>query len=75
MEIYSGPAGLALRSFFTFIIPVLVVVNVPARVMAKPLVESGWALPAFTIFATVGSVLASRWVFRRALLSYRSASS
>ena len=75
MEIYSGPAGLALQSFFTFIIPVLVVVNVPARVLAKPLVESGWFLPLFTIVATVASVLASRWVFRQALLSYRSASS
>ena len=75
MEIYSGPAGVALRSFFTFIIPVLVVVNVPARVMAKPLVASGWFLPLFTLVATVGSVLASRWVFRKALSSYRSASS
>ncbi len=75
MEIYSGPAGVALSSFFTFIIPVLVVVNVPARVMAKPLAASGWFLPLFTIVATIGSVLASRWVFRQALLSYRSASS
>ncbi len=75
MEIYSGPYGLILSSFFTFVIPVLVVVNVPARLMAKPLVESGWPLPMFTVIAAMCSLLASRWVFRCALNSYRSASS
>lgn len=75
MEIYGGTYGIPLRSFFTFIIPVLVVVNVPARLLAKPLVSSGLLLPTFTLLATVGSLWASRWVFRRALLSYRSASS
>lgn len=75
MEIYSGTFGTPLRWFFTFLIPVLVVVNVPAAVMAKPLADSGWILPVFAIFATFVSVTASRWVFRKALLSYRSASS
>ena len=76
MEIYSGSlAGDALRTFFTFVIPVLVVVNVPARIMAMPLEAQNWPLAVFAVFAAVGSLLASRWVFSRALLSYRSASS
>jgi ABC-2 type transport system permease protein len=78
MEIYQGRYGDPLRWFFTFLIPVLVVVNVPARFLVRPLVPqtpSDLLLPLFTIFATVASVAASRWVFNRSLLSYRSASS
>lgn len=78
MEIYSGPWGTPLKVVFTFVIPVLVVVNVPARVMAQPMSVTGtaaWALPLFGIAAAVGSLVASRWVFQRALISYRSASS
>ena len=37
MEIYQRPLGTPLRWSFTFIIPVLVVVNVPARLLAQPL--------------------------------------
>ncbi len=75
MEIYSGPLGSPLRWFFTFIIPVLIVVNVPARLLAQPLLPDNRWLAAFAIVATLGSLLVSRWIFRRALLSYRSASS
>lgn len=78
MEIYTRGWGLPLFVVFTFIIPVLVVVNVPARLLAQPLTPRAsweWPLAAFTLLAAVASVLASRWVFRRALLSYRSASS
>jgi viologen exporter family transport system permease protein len=78
MEIYRGVYGTPLRVLFTFIIPVLVVVNVPARFLVRPLVPQTPAdllLPVFTIVATVLSLLASRWVFNRSLLSYRSASS
>lgn len=78
MEIYSGPYGLPLRRVFTFVIPVLIVVNVPARLLVRPLdprSAEDWLLPAFAVLATVASVAASRWVFNRALLSYRSASS
>ena len=75
MEIYSGPWGLPLRKFFTFAIPVLIVVNVPARIMVKPLVgENAW-LAGFAILATAVSLIGSRWLFTRALDSYRSASS
>lgn len=75
MEIYEGPWGTPLRQIFTFVIPILVVINVPARLMAKPLAAEQGFLAAFAILATVFSLLASRWIFKQALWSYRSASS
>lgn len=78
MEIYRGAYGTPLRIFFTFIIPVLVVVNVPARFLVRPLVPqtpTDLLLPVFALAATIASLVASRWVFNRSLLSYRSASS
>lgn len=78
MEIYDGPFGRILRWFFTFIIPVLVVVNVPARLLVRPFnpqFQSDWLLPVFAILATILSLAISRKVFNWALLSYRSASS
>jgi ABC-2 type transport system permease protein len=78
MEIYDGPYGLPLRHIFTFIIPILVVINVPAAILAKPLTADNpqrLFLAGFAILATVASLAASRWVFQRALQSYRSASS
>ena len=63
----------------TYVIPVLVVVNVPARILAQPLLlrhdpEAKW-LPLFTAIAAVVCLALSRWVFYGALRSYRSASS
>jgi ABC-2 type transport system permease protein len=78
MEIYRGAVGTPLRLAFTYLVPVLVVVNVPARLLAKPLDPREpweWRLAAFAVLATGGSLIISRWVFNRALLSYRSASS
>ncbi|HEX3654380.1 MAG TPA: ABC-2 family transporter protein [Pirellulales bacterium] len=75
MEIYSGTVGTPLRRFFTYGIPILIVVNVPARLMAKPLSANQWPLAVFALAATVGSLWLSRRVFARALESYRSASS
>ena len=78
MEIYSRGWGLPLMLIFTFVIPVLVVVNVPARLIAQPLTPRAsweWPLAGFTLLATLASVLISRWVFRTALGAYRSASS
>ena len=78
MEIYNQSWGKGLLYAFTFVIPVLVVVNVPARILARPLSPRGWwewPLAGFAVLATVLSLIASRWVFQRALLSYRSASS
>ena len=75
MEIYQGTWGTPLRQLFTFVIPILVVINVPARFMAKPLSSDQAFLALFAILATGMSLLASRWIFKQALRSYRSASS
>ncbi len=78
MEIYARGWGFPLLFVFTYVIPVLVVVNVPARLLAQPLTPRAsweWPLAGFTMLATVLSMLASRWVFQQALRSYRSASS
>lgn len=78
MEMYDRGWGKPLYGLFTFVIPVLLVVNVPARILAKPisprnpdeLLMIGWAF-----VAAFASVIFSRWFFYRALASYRSASS
>ncbi len=75
MEIYQGRVGTPLRLTFTFLIPILVVINVPARMMAKPFEAQNWFLVVFAIVATGCSLAFSRWIFTRSLLSYRSASS
>jgi len=78
MEIYNSGWGRPLYGIFTFVIPVLVVVNVPARLIAglvNPRDNWEWALIPWALTATVLSVFVSRWVFRLALKSYRSASS
>jgi ABC-2 type transport system permease protein len=75
MEIYSGPLGTPLRLGFTFVLPVLLVVNVPARFLVRPLDAQNWVLAVYALFAAAASIAASRWLFYRALASYRSASS
>lgn len=80
MEIYQkGIMGWSLWGVFTFVIPILVVANVPARLLAKPLRPGlepwEWALTLWALVAAVVALVLSRWVFRKALLSYRSASS
>ncbi len=57
---------------FTFVLPILLVVNIPANAMVKLLNPP---MIAFTLLATVVSLWVSRWFFKRALRSYRSASS
>ena len=78
MEIYDGQLGRPLRNVFTFIVPILLVVNVPARMLMRPLLPQtphDWLLPAFTVVATAACLAGSRWFFQRALANYRSASS
>jgi ABC-2 type transport system permease protein len=57
---------------FTYLLPILLVVNVPARTMVK-LIEP--RMIGFIILVTIVSLWASRLFFQRALRSYRSASS
>jgi ABC-2 type transport system permease protein len=76
MEIYQGSlAGDSLRTVFTFVVPILVVINVPARMMAKPLSGEYAFLAVFALLATGVALVGSRWVFQKALDGYRSASS
>jgi ABC-2 type transport system permease protein len=76
MEIYGGSmAGDTLRTVFTFVVPILVVINVPARVMAKPFSDEYLGLAMFALAATAAALVGSRWVFQKALAGYRSASS
>ena len=71
-NIYEGGWGDALRTFFTFLVPVLVVVNVPAETMV------GMFHPFLAIFALAAAVVSlviSRQFLLFALRHYRSASS
>lgn len=72
-EIFAGTWAAPIGWFFTFIIPVLLVVNVPAAVMVKLLDSPG--LIGFTLATTGVLLFASRRVLRAALRRYRSASS
>lgn len=71
-EIFAGPWAYPVGWFFTFVVPVIVVTNVPARAMVKALAPS---VVAYTLVATVALLFISRKVFRLALQRYRSASS
>src|SRR5262249_54042896 len=71
-EIFVGRLAAPMGWFFSFVVPVLLVVYVPAKTMLKA-VEPGFV--ALTVAATVLLLWLSRLFFRRALQSYRSASS
>ncbi|MGQ9604611.1 MAG: ABC transporter permease [Thermogutta sp.] len=78
MEIYQGRLGGPIRWFFSFVIPVLVAVNVPARVLVRPLypqASGDWLFALSAPIAAAASFAACRWIFIVALRSYRSASS
>lgn len=80
MEIYQqNMIGWSLWGVFTFVIPILVAINVPARILARQLQTDAdpwiWYFAALTLFATVSSLFFSRFIFQLALKSYRSASS
>lgn len=72
-EIFAGSRAFEPVGFlFTFILPILLVANVPADAMVRTL---SLGMVAYTIGATGILLVVSRWFFRRALRSYRSASS
>jgi len=71
-EIFAGRWAEPLGNFFTFIVPILVVSNVPANVMVR--VFDPWMV-ALTIIAAASLLYFSRRFFQHALRSYRSASS
>jgi ABC-2 type transport system permease protein len=71
-EIWRGSLAAPAGFFFTFVIPAMVVVSVPASAMVHVF---DWQVMAFTAAAAVVLVFVSRWFFRFALRRYRSASS
>jgi ABC-2 type transport system permease protein len=74
-EIYSGSmSGNALQFGFSFIIPILLVVTVPSRVLLAKILDPSWLTLVALAAAGLGLVL-SRAVFRWSLRAYRSASS
>jgi ABC-2 type transport system permease protein len=74
-EIFSGPWGSPLRWFCTFVLPILIVVNVPARLLALPQDRTAIWLLGYMLIATTAMLWISRRIFYWALQSYRSASS
>jgi ABC-2 type transport system permease protein len=79
-EVFTRTWAMPIGWFFTFIIPVMIVSNVPARVMVKQLLDPSSAefdpaILGFTLAATVVLLFLSRRFFRYALRKYRSASS
>jgi ABC-2 type transport system permease protein len=74
-EIYSGSmAGDALQFTFSFMIPILLVVTVPSRVLLAKVLEPSWLTLVALAAAFVGLAV-SRTIFRWSLRAYRSASS
>jgi ABC-2 type transport system permease protein len=71
-EIFAGRWAEPLGAFFTYFVPILIVVNVPADAMVRVL-EPG--MVALSVVAAVVLLWASRRFFQHALRSYRSASS
>jgi len=74
-EIYAGPWGGPLRTVCTFVVPILLVVNIPARVLAKPLTGGAWWPVAGMVVAALAALAVSRLFFQAALAKYRSACS
>ena len=71
-EIFRDSKFQPLGFLFTFILPILIVSNVPADAMVRTL---DFRMVGFSIAAAVVSLWISRRFFRYALRSYRSASS
>ena len=71
-EIFQGRIVAPVGLFFTFVVPAMLVISVPADVMVRTF--EPWVV-AFTAAVTVLVLVASRKVFRLALRRYRSASS
>ena len=71
-EIFAGRWAEPLGAFFTYIVPILVVVNVPANAMVRALDPP---MVGLIVVAAVVLLWLSRRFFHYALRSYRSASS
>ena len=75
-SIYDGkalPGGDMIRFAFTWILPILIVVTVPARLLLGTLQDPTLAITG--IIAALAGLMLSRTIFQWSLRSYRSASS
>jgi ABC-2 type transport system permease protein len=71
-EIFRGTWAAPAGWFFSFVVPIMLVTNVPASLMVKTLEPY---FVGITLVATLVVLAVSRWFFRLALRRYRSASS
>ena len=71
-EIFTGKWAYPTGWFFSFVVPIMLVTNVPAAIMMRAVEQ---VLVAYTAAATVIVLWVSRRFFRFALERYRSASS
>ncbi len=65
--------GELLQGAFTWVVPILLVVTVPATVIAKSF--DSWQLPIIGLCASLTGLIVSRLIFNWSLRHYRSASS
>ncbi len=78
-DIYDGvdasriEPGEMLQTAFTYVLPILLVVTVPAEVLAKSF--TSWEYPVIGLTASLASLIGSRIAFQCSLRGYRSASS
>ena len=74
-SIYSGsPTAEMFRFLFSYVLPILLVITVPARVLLDKTLEPGW-LGLMTLLSAVIAFMVSRMIFHWSLRHYRSASS
>src|SRR5262249_23759420 len=71
-EIFSPDWAMPIGWFFSFIVPIMLAVSMPASEMVKVLAPQ---MVLFTTAAALGFLFVSRRVFKYALGKYRSASS
>lgn len=60
---------------FSFVIPILLVVTIPSRVLLSKVLEPSWQIALYAPLSTLGALWLARKVFQWSLRSYRSASS
>lgn len=74
-SIYSGsPAAEVFRFLFSYVLPILLVITVPARVLLGKALEPNW-LSLMTIALAALTFVVARTIFQWSLQHYRSASS
>jgi len=74
-DIYSGsPIAEMLRFAFSYILPILVVMTIPARLIVSKTLEPNW-MTGCVVLTTAVAFFVSRRVFQWSLSNYRSASS